>query len=460
MIDKKRTTLTRAPAPPPQGRPPTLRFLLDNLGWLIVSVLTASVIWYVAVSAQNPVEQRRLSERLRIEYDKSDELLFVITPPETAQVTVRAPKSVWEVLSPEEIHVIADLSKCESNKICTVELRGTLSPARQGTVTDIQPSQIQVELAPRKEKKVTIEVIRTAEPPPGLESTPTLSDQEALITGPESKVDQVVGAQARVSLQDRRARFQQLVRVIPVDTNNNEVTGVTVAPTEVTVTIDIQPRADVTELTIIPRLIGELPAGYRRINYTPSPQSVPVRGDRTVIEGLNGLIPTEPIDLTGQTETFTQAVKLVLPPGVTLVDPVNVTVKVEIEPILGSREFDNVPVVPQGLDPADYTITVQPDRVNVIVNGPQPVLDAMTGADISVIAPLSGLSAGKYPVTLKASVTKPGINPGDIVIPNARAEVTIVARNPTVTPTGGATRTPTSTPPPTAEPTPTSTVTP
>ena len=49
-----------------------------------------------------------------------------------------------------------------------------------------------------------------------------------------------------------------------------------------------------------------------------------------------------------------------LPPGVTLVDPVNVTVKVEIEPILGSREFDNVPVVPQGLDPADYTITVQP----------------------------------------------------------------------------------------------------
>jgi YbbR domain-containing protein len=96
----------------------------------------------------------------------------------------------------------------------------------------------------------------------------------------------------------------------------------------------------------------------------------------------------------------------------------------------------------QGLDPADYTITVQPDRVNVIISGPQNILDTLTASDISVIAPLSGLSAGKYTVTLQASVTKPGINPKDIVIPNARAEVTIVALNPTVTPTAGPTRTP------------------
>src|SRR5260221_5976232 len=108
---------------------------------------------------------------------------------------------------------------------------------------------------------------------------------------------------------------------------------------------------------------------------------------------MNGIVYTDPNDLTGQTKTFTQTVKLTLPPGVTLTDPVEVTVTVDVEPLVGSREFNDILVQPQGLDPTDYAITLQPDHVNVIVNGPQASLDALSDTDITVIAPLSGLSA-------------------------------------------------------------------
>src|SRR5262249_77094 len=143
--------------------------------------------------------------------------------------------------------------------------------------------------------------------------------------------------------------------------------------------------------------------------------------------------------------------KLALPVGVTLIDPVEVTVTVNIEPLVGSREFDNVPVQPQGLDPADWTITVQPDHVSVIVNGPATPLEALTDSDISVIAPLGGLSAGKSTVTLQASITKPGFSSQDVVLPNPKAEVTIVSLHPTATPTAGPTRTPEPTLTPTVE---------
>ncbi len=420
---------------------------------MIGSLALAVLVWYAAVSAQNPVEQRRFPSRILIKMLTDEGMLIVNDAPQTAVVTVRAPRTVWDVLEAGEIQVEADLTKLGPGTH-TVQLRGSLLEARQGVITDIQPAEVTVELAKRGDKLVSIEVIRVSEPPPGLTSSPKLSVNQARITGPEDLVKQVASAQARIELQERRTSFSETVRVIPVDDNNKEVTGVTVVPAQVTIDMEIQPRPDVTELSVVARLTGDLPSGYLRRNYNWEPKTVAVRGDRTTIDSMNGVVSTEPIDLTGQTKTFTQRVKLALPPGVVLVDAVDITVTVEIEPKQGNREFDNIPVQPQGLDPADFTITVQPDRVNVIVNGPEPILNELTPADISVIAPLSGLSAGKYPVTLQGSVTKEGINSSDIVIPNARAEVTIVARNPTVTPTTGPTRTPTPTPAPTQASTP------
>jgi YbbR domain-containing protein len=426
-----------------QNRPTVLRFVLDNLGWLLGSILLSTIVWYIASSAQNPVEQRRLSNRIDIQVQADDGVLIVNESADTAQVTVRAPRSVFDVLSSEDISVVADLTKYQPGKKYTVPLQARLSDARRGVITDIQPSQITVELARRSEHLVNIVVVRTAEPPPGFNATETLSVPNAKIVGPDNVVNSVVTAQARINLQDQRAGFARTVPLIAVDANNKQVSGVTIDPVQVTVTVDIQPRPDVTELAVVPRLTGDLPSGYFRRNYSWDPKTVVVRGDRTTIENLNGVVSTDSIDLTGKTQTFSQRVKLALPTGVTTPDPVEISVTVEIEAVLGSREFTNIPVQTQGLDPADYAITVQPDHVNVIVNGPQPVLDALVPSDISVIAPLTGLSAGKYPVTLQGSITKPGISNQDILIPNAKAEVTIIALHPTATPTAGPTRTPT-----------------
>jgi YbbR domain-containing protein len=445
--------MRRDQPPVVQNRPATLRFIFDNLAWMVGSLALAILVWYAAVSAQNPVEQRRFPGRVPIKILTDEGMLVVSDTPQTALVTIRAPRTVWDVLESSEIEVEADLRKLEPGRQ-TVQTRGYLLDGRQGVVTDIQPVELSVELAKRGDKLVSIDVIRTSEPPPGLTSIPQLNAKEARITGPEALVRQVVGAQARIDLAERRTSFSETVHVIPVDDKNQEVIGVSVVPSQVTIDMEIQPRPDVTELSVVTRLTGDLPPGYLRRNYNWDPKTVAVRGDRTTIDSMNGVVSTEPIDLSAQTKTFSQRVKLVLPPGVTLVDPVDITVTVEIEPKLGNREFDNIPVQTQGLDPADFTITVQPDRVNVIVNGPEPILNELTPGDITVIAPLGGLSAGKYPVTLQGYVTKEGIDSSDIVIPNARAEVTIIAKNPTVTPTSGPTRAPTPTPAPTQSSTP------
>jgi len=259
-------------------------------------------------------------------------------------------------------------------------------------------------------------------------------------------VQRVQAAQAAIGLSNQRSPLTVSVPLLPVDSDNKVVPNVSVVPSSMIIAIQVQLRPDGAELAVDPRFSGDLPTGYFRSNYSWEPRRMVVRGDRTAIEQMNGVIPTEPINLSGRTQTFTQTVKLSLPTGVILPDPTDIVITVEIQPVPDSREFANIPVQVQGLDPADYMITIKPDKVSVIVTGPKVVVDALTDKDISVFAPLTGLTPGKHTVTLQASVARAEITRDDVTVPNNQAEVEIIARNPTQTPTPGPTRTVTPTP--------------
>lgn len=125
---------------------------------------------------------------------------------------------------------------------------------------------------------------------------------------------------------------------------------------------------------------------------------------------------------------------MLLPAGVTMPDPTDITVTVTIEPVILSREFADIPVQTQGLDPADYTIKITPELVKVIVTGPSEAVSSLKIEDIRVYAPLAGFSAGTHTITLQASVSKAEIKGEDVrILPN-QAEVTVTARTPTATP--------------------------
>ena len=234
--------------------------------------------------------------------------------------------------------------------------------------------------------------------------------------------------------------------VVAVDSAGEAVADVSLTPAEMRIDVIIQQRPDVSELNVEPRIVGETPAGYVRGNYNWEPKRIIVRGDLDAIAAMNGSAPTEPIDLTGRTESFTQTVHLVLPQGVTLPDPTDITITVEIEPVVVTREFANVAVQSQGLDPADYRILIQPERVNVLVRGPQAIVDGLATEDVSVFAPLNGLTPGTHTVTLTASVADADIRAENVTIPNDQATIIIEPVQPTPTPGSGPLRTPTRAP--------------
>lgn len=424
---------------------PFRRFVLDNLAWMLASLALASIIWYAAVSAQNPVEQRRFSQRITVDIRTDSNMLIVNPQPLTALVTIRALRSAWNEITPENISVVADLSGLGAG-VYNVELVGTLSGVRGGAVVSVEPHTVNLELQRRDEKRVNVQVQFGQEPPVGYTASAAPGEPTVLVSGPASAVERVAAAVARIDLGERRTGFSQKVALAAVDSSGEAVGGVTLTPAEMPIDVIIQQRPDVSELNVEPRIVGEAPSGYVRGNYNWEPKRIIVRGDLDAIAAMNGSAPTEPIDLTGRTETFTETVHLDLPEGVTLPDPTDITITVEIEPVVVTREFANVAVQSQGLDPADFRIFIQPERVNVLVRGPQAIVDGLAAEDVSVFAPLNGLAPGTHTVTLTASVADADIRAENVTIPNDQATVVIEPLRPTPTPGGTQVRTPTRTP--------------
>jgi YbbR domain-containing protein len=433
---------------------PTLRRswrarLLENGLWLLGSFILALFVWYAAQNQNNPVQEKIFGGRVAVRVLKDDTLL-VIEPPNPVQVVVRAPRSVQDTLDTSEIIVTADLRNQPAGKY-SIPLTGALATNRIGTISEILPAAVSIELVKKSEAAFNITLSPVRAPPVGFEVNNTqFSESTARVSGSEDAVKRVVGVVARADLGDQTKTITRTITLIAIDSERRAVNEVLITPVQVEAVINIQPRPGVTVLKVTPKLLtSTLPIGYVVNNYSVEPAVVAVRGDRSVIEALNGTIETDGINLQNKVGSFTQTVRLALPDGVNLTDPVNIVVSVGIEAINVTREFTNIPVTTQGLDPADYQITVQPTTVNVIVKGPLQAVNTLDIKEITVIAPLAGLSAGTSTITLQAAVAHAGLTNSSLSIPNPEVRVTIVALRPTAT--GAATRPPTVTP--TATPT-------
>lgn len=428
------------------GQSSLRRLILDNAVWMVGSIFLAVIIWFAAENQQNPVQQNSFRDSIPVQVLK-DPTMLVVNPPPPVRVVVRAPLSVWNLLQDSDITVTADL-RGQPAGTHVVTLTATLSQQRLGAVSAVLPSQVTIDLAQRSEQAFNINITQTASPPVGFEMTSaTPHDQTAKVSGSADQVKLVASVIAPVDLSTETKPLTRTLPLEAVDAAGNPVLNVDVTPSQVTVDINIQPRPGVVVLKIQPTLLtATLPQGYLLSVASSNPVSVAVRGDPSTIEALNGVVATEQIDLTGKTQSFTQTVKLALPPGVSLTDPVDVVVSVTIQVINITRQFSNIPVQPQGLDSADFSITLQPDTVNVIVTGPQSALETLQQGDIQVIAPLSGLAGGTHTVILQASVAHAGLTSQNLSIPDGQVQVTIVALHPTATPTPSPTSPPTITP--------------
>lgn len=375
--------------------------MAGNLLWLAVSLLLASGVWYIAVTSADPIAKRSFRS-IPIQIVPSQTAEITNSRFRTASVTIQGLQTTISARRAEDIVVRADLSRLGPGTH-TVPLEVSVTQPDTDSfrrlVSLVQPAQIIVELEPLEshEKKIVIDLLEG--PPIGFRhDEPAPNFTEVLVSGAASRVGQVVAVRGQLDLSASRNPIEVDLRLNAIDADGNRLDDVELDPQTVPVSVNIARRDDIRQIAVRPNvLLDTLPAGFTLKNQSYDPESIFVSGAPEQLDMISDTLFTEPISLEERQEGFVTTVPVQLPEEDLFVmsGDNNVTVSIEIIPIIDSRQIDDIQVAHIGLG-SEYLVSIVPKAVSAIVTGPVVTVDALTVENIQVVVDLNGLAPGVY----------------------------------------------------------------
>ena len=168
---------------------------------------------------------------------------------------------------------------------------------------------------------------------------------------------------------------------------------VAVEPGAVVVSVPLLPTATTKTVPVLWTLRGAVANGYWISQVTTNPVAVTVSGAQSAIAQMQR-VETEPVDVTGVNASGTVRAVLILPEGVTLMEPVTATVTVTVVPLAGTRSFFSAVVITNAA--ANTEASVDIGTVTATVAGPAPTLAALGADAVTASVDAAGRGPGTY----------------------------------------------------------------
>lgn len=421
----------------------TLRWLFRNLSALALALVLAIAVWLSAVTGADPDEVRTYPRAIPLEvFGRAPGLVIIGQVPADINLTLRAPRSVWDKLTAADDPILAviDLSGLSAGEH-TIEVK-VQPQVRPIQIISVSPQTVTLELQTLATKTLPINLAIRGEVAVGFKAgTAEMSATEVTLSGPAPLMTQVKRVQVDLSISGLRQDAQTTLPVHVLDASGAAIDGLTISPENVQVRVPIIQQGGYRDIAVKVLVHGLVSSGYRLTNISVFPPIITVYSkEPDLVEALPGFVETEPLNLDSASDDIETHLSLHLPEGISLVGDQTVQVRVGIAAIEGSLSLSNMKVEVIGL--ADgLKAVISPETVDVILTGPLPLLDKLSTGDIKIVVDLTGLNAGTHQLTPQPQmiindVQMQSINPATI-------EVTITATgnrlNRTPTPTVTAT---------------------
>lgn len=385
-------------------------FFTKNLALKIVSLLFAMLIWGYVMVEVNPKRVKTITDvpisfsgesslhdrGLAVRGDRDDIL---------RNVTVRVKVQLTDYTGLDASDISASVSLRPVNKADTYKLKIDATSSL-GTVENVSPSEITIEVDELATMLVPIDVEYSGELPEGYwKSEPTLASQSIKVSGPRDDVSTISKAICTIDLEDRTTSYNEAILLKYVDKNGDEIDTALFLDTLPSVVV----KMDVMRIVELPINAADavfgadaLPANYEVYDVVATPPTVRVVGSENALSGLTG-IKIENIDVSGSTSSVQQNVVITAPEGTTLLDDPNITVYVGIREKQDSAQFKGVPIETKGLG-KKLTAELSAAECDVSITGRTSLMKLLQRKDVSVYVDLTGLTAGTYKITPMVSL--------------------------------------------------------
>lgn len=397
------------------------RTILSYLGSFLLALVLATIIWLNATRIQDPMTTQFL--QLDVNFDGQPEDSILVSPDkQSVQLRIEGPQSVVNQVSMADFTAFVDLTETPFGESVFVPVEITTTD----TNLDISPipNEVEVLLEQQVSREIPVEVDIRGEVARGhVQGTPSIEPSSITVSGRASLIEPLDFALATVFLNDTLETTTAGHRPIFYDEQGRvaSTADLNLSTEEVQVTVPVEESDGFADKLITVDWVGYPAPGYRLLSVTVEPPSVLVKGLPASINALTRL-QTEPIDITGLTDTFTQQATLDLPAGVTLDQVEEVYVTIEIEPILSTdtreREVE-ILGLREGME-----ASLEPEQVRVVLFGPLPLLDTVVADDVRVTVDVFDIISGTHSIQPNVDLPERGVEVRSIRPETIRVTIT------------------------------------
>ncbi len=423
--------------------------ILADLATVLLSVVLALAVWWIAINQENPLVSQDFGERVPVSVLGLGENLVVVEDlsAESVRLRLRAPRNSWEDLTLSDFRATLDLTDLGPGQHDVMVQVKSLDP--QVGILDVQRPQLRVTLDTLASKEVPVQVEILDGAAFGYDAQPAIYRPITVtVSGPSTQVQQVTRARSEVYLRSAKNQVERMQAVTPVDAQDQVVARVNAEPALVQVVVPVEQWPGRKEVAVRVKLEGRPADGYRLSSVKVEPSTVVLQGAAEVLAGVPGYVETAPLALDGATGDVRTRLQLLLPEGVISSEGDTVVATAGVTAIEGGVTISQ-PLVQQGLSPG-FKAQSALQAVDVILSGPVPLLDSLNQDDVFAILDLSGLISGTHAVNPKV-VLPDGIRLQSVIPELVEVVIALADGLPAPMPAGVGGDTPLATPAPDSE---------
>lgn len=402
--------------------------ICKDFGWKLLSVAIATILWFMVINIDQPVDTRGYNRPLSIENMETltDRGLTVGNLEELKNtkitVKVKAQRTALDRLSqnPEWITATVDLAELTSvvnGDTAALPVSVSIQGGNTYGISSKNPAVVEVSIETMASKELPVEVVLNGTLEDGTYlSEPLLSAETVLVTGPVSLVNEVVSVRATVEAEEIEKTPDVQVGLVCYNKDGIPVKGVSTSVEEVLVSYAMH---DMKMVPIQVDISGTPAIGYQVGNIQCSPQYAAVTGSAEDLEHIVYL-QLDNIDVTGRTSPITETFYLAdyLPEGLSLLADDNGVIEVNVDISKQSQKQLTLPA-------SDLRISGQEDGKEYILHGDAhitltgdgPALEAIHADDLIGTIYVNNLSEGEHRVMIHTDLPEGLImNPSYITV--------------------------------------------
>jgi len=389
--------------------------ICKDFGWKLLSIAIATVLWFMVINIDQPVDTRGYSRPLVIENMETltnrglaagnlEELKNT-----KVTVKVKAQRTALDRLNqnPEWITATVDfseLSNVANGDIVSLPVSVSIQGGNTYAISSKSPATVEVSIETMASKELPVEVVLNGELEDGTYlSEPLLSAETVLVTGPASLVDTVAAVRATVEAEDIKDSPDVKAELFCYTATGIPVKGVSTSVEEILVSYALH---DLKQVPIQVEITGTPALGYQVGSIYCNPQYAALTGSAEDLEQLLYL-QLDSIDVSGRTYSVTETFHLAdyLPEGISLLAGDDGIIEVTVEIAEQSQKQLTLPASALEIigqeDGKEYILH---GDAHITLSGDGPALEAVRADDLQGSIIVNGLSEGEHRVMIHASL--------------------------------------------------------